>query len=222
MTRFLRALRPLSAAALLAASAHASAVDLTLTFSGNICGAAGNQACGNSSQIGQNYGDIAGVLDVSHRSFVVATGNTYENFVKYWDSGYSGLTGVAWGGANGSQYGAEFTFTPTAGQVVTLKSFDFGDYQNRNNGSSAQILDLVTGQVLWSSGAFNPGLTPTSFATSISSANGLVLRWGADAYDTGIDNIALSVTTAVPEPGAWAMLLAGLGMLGVTARRRRG
>jgi hypothetical protein len=31
----------------------------------------------------------------------------------------------------------------------------------------------------------------------------------------------LSITTAVPEPEAYAMLLAGLGMIGVVARRRR-
>ncbi len=32
---------------------------------------------------------------------------------------------------------------------------------------------------------------------------------------------AASVTVAVPEPGTWAMLLAGVGLLGVGVRRRR-
>jgi len=36
-------------------------------------------------------------------------------------------------------------------------------------------------------------------------------------YDISVDNIAIS---AVPEPGQWGMMAAGLGLLGFTARRR--
>jgi hypothetical protein len=43
--------------------------------------------------------------------------------------------------------------------------------------------------------------------------------YGAEQYyDVSIDNIALS---AVPEPGQYSMMLAGLGLLGFTARRKR-
>lgn len=53
----------------------------------------------------------------------------------------------------------------------------------------------------------------------------LWLRW-KDANDSGsdhglaIDNFSLSVT-AVPEPGTYALMLAGLGAVGFLARRRR-
>lgn len=55
----------------------------------------------------------------------------------------------------------------------------------------------------------------------------LWVRW-SDNNDSGndhglaIDNVSLSVTTAVPEPSTYAMLLAGLGAVGFVARRRRG
>lgn len=53
----------------------------------------------------------------------------------------------------------------------------------------------------------------------------LWLRW-TDENNTGndhglaIDNVALSVTAAVPEPEAFALMLAGLGALGLLIRRR--
>jgi hypothetical protein len=39
------------------------------------------------------------------------------------------------------------------------------------------------------------------------------------AFQTGVDAVSLSVT-AVPEPGTWALTFAGLGLLGLAARRR--
>jgi len=207
--------------------AVASAVSLaahaaTLDFSGNICGAAGNAGCGNGSQIGQNYGDVAGQLDISHRSAVSSTGVTYEAFLKHWSTEYSNLTSVAWGGANASQYFSEFTFTPLAGMQVTLVGFDFGDYQDRDFGSSVAIYD-TSNNVLWNGGSFDPGVTATHFAPNITRATPLVLRWGPDGYDVGIDNIAFTVSAvaAIPEPSTYALMLAGLGFVGFVARRRR-
>lgn len=207
------------AAALAALASPAFAVDVLLDFSGNICGASGTEACGDYSQIGQSYGDLAGVLEVSHRSAQASDGSTYESFLKYWGGGYSNLSGVAWGGGGPTGQYSEFTFTPGAGQMVTLNGFDFGDYANRNYTSSASILDAQTLKVLWSSGTFDPGSTATSFAPAISSAHGLILRWGPDGYDTGIDNISLSVT-AVPEPATWTLLMGGAALLAARSRRR--
>ncbi|MFW2457801.1 PEP-CTERM sorting domain-containing protein [Methyloversatilis discipulorum] len=204
----------------LLASAPAAATDVLLDFSGNICGDATDAACTNGAGIGQGYGDVAGLLDVSHRAFVTATGTTVNSSLFYWSTAYSDLEGVAWGGSNPDTHSAEFVFTPGAGYAVTLNSMDFGDYLNRNDGSSAVVLDLLTGQTLWSSGAFDAGTTRLSFMPGVSSANGLVLRFGPDSYNTGIDNISLTVS-AVPEPGTWAMLAAGLGVIGALRRRRK-
>lgn len=209
------------AACLSAAAAPALAVDVLLDFSGPVCGSAGTTACSDYAFIGQNYGDIAGVLEVSHRSADVSTGSTYETSLKFWSTGYSNLTGVVWGGGGATGQFSEFTFLPGVGQQVTLNSFDFGDYLNRSFTSNATILDAGTLQVLWSSGTFDPGTTALTFSPAISSANGLILRWGPDGYDTGIDNISLSVT-AVPEPAAWGLMLAGAALLAGAVRRRRG
>jgi hypothetical protein len=55
-------------------------------------------------------------------------------------------------------------------------------------------------------------------------ANGapVILTFSANnlPYDLGIDNI--HVLSAVPEPESYAMIMAGLGLLGFIARRRRG
>ncbi len=210
-----------TAIAALAFAAPSHADTWVLDFNGNICGAAGNTACGNYSEIGQNYGDVAGLLDVSHRSAHASTLLTYEPFLKFWSTGYSNLQSIAWGGGNASAYVAEISFMPTAGNLVTLNSFDFGDYQNRSFGSSAVILDAGTQQLLWSSGSFDPGAaSPASFLPNISSANGLILRWGPDSYDTGIDNISVSISP-VPEPAAWLLMAGGLALFAARQRISR-
>ncbi len=38
---------------------------------------------------------------------------------------------------------------------------------------------------------------------------------------TGVTDVQLGITTAVPEPETYAMMLAGLGLLGFAARRRK-
>lgn len=64
-----------------------------------------------------------------------------------------------------------------------------------------------------------------TIATSWAAGDTLWFRWtdvdntGAD-HGLAIDNVSLSVT-AVPEPGTYAMLLAGLAAVGFIARRRR-
>ncbi len=213
-----------AAAALVAAfSLGAGTVQAyTLTFDGNICGPGGDSACGNFSQIGSNYGDVASVVDVGYRSALTSNGATHESFLKYWDV-YSNLNSIAWGGSATTGYFSEITFTANnANDTVTLQSFDFGSYQNANRGSQVSIHDL-SGSLLWNGGSFNVAATALNFSPSISNVGGLLLRWGADGYDVGIDNVnyAVSSVTAVPEPETYAMMLAGLGLLGFAARRRK-
>lgn len=58
--------------------------------------------------------------------------------------------------------------------------------------------------------------------TSITLADGSVATEFSALGSDGHDWKASAVPAAVPEPETWAMLLAGLGLVGVAARRRRG
>ena len=44
---------------------------------------------------------------------------------------------------------------------------------------------------------------------------------GRNALSDNTEFLKISLTAPIPEPGTWALLLGGLGLLGVAARRRR-
>lgn len=219
------------------AAAAASAQTQTLDFSGAACANtmgdwAELRSCFNGFHISQSYGDIPGVLDVSHRSVVTPFGQTAESALRFWDSGYSNLERVAYAVGNGSQEG-EIRFIPAVGHRVTLNSIAFGAYLGYGELTTARVFNfdnqvnwgtvLQGVQVLWNSRRFNPPVdAATVFSPDVTSDTGLVLRWGPTPGNPniGIDNIVVTVSP-VPEPHEWAMMLAGLGLVGAVARRRR-
>lgn len=209
----------------IAAATPAAAVTTTLDFSGNICGVAGNQACGNSSQIGQTYGDGTGV-DVIYRGFNANTGVTTEAFLKYWGGGYGDLQHVAWTGSDSANFTAEITFSALAGYELTVLGFDAGCYLNRTSCQNFPFSISEVGGGLAASGSATPAEgSHDSFTFNLGySSSGYILRWGPDAYDGGLTNIAFDVRATgmggVPEPSAWALLILGFGLVGGAMRRR--
>ena len=84
-------------------------------------------------------------------------------------------------------------------QVTTnlgSQTFSLGDYAN-------QLISL-TGPAI-SSVAIQYSSTPTV----------------APLFDFAIDDVSFNPVAAVPEPGAWLMMIVGLGMTGAVLRRRR-
>lgn len=130
------------------------------------------------------------------------------------------LTG--WVNTNGNQGGVTQTINTIAGQRYTL-SFDLGNSVRHNYGNTSSLTAFAGNQ---SQLFFN---TDTSGSNSWQHfsfdfvANGsqtdIAFVGNTAVYYIGLDNVA--VTAAVPEAETWGMLLAGLGALAWTARRRQ-
>lgn len=140
-------------------------------------------------------------------------------------AGYSGVSANTLGslyGFNTTQGGTKWLGFPLGTATFTFEqpTFVFGAYFSGlqsgfgstlevtfNNGSN----QLFNVPVNVSGGAGYWGVTSEIGFSSIT-----INRPGSDAW--GIDDVTIS---AVPEPSAYAMLLAGLGMMGFMVRRRK-
>ena len=195
-----------------------------LTFPNSQCsvnpnGSGAASACSNFLYINQAYGDAANV-DITYKD-LINTGSS----LKWWDTNYSDLIGVAWGGnsdANGAS-SDRIEIKPLLGGTVTLNGFDLGAYPNTALNTQLRIVDLVTNAVLlnYSAQTIGTGGIHTHFSPNISSANGVAIEWRDSGYNVGIDNIDFTVGTGgtIPEPGSLALL--GLGLLGLGFNRRK-
>jgi len=108
------------------------------------------------------------------------------------------------------------SFTAVAGATYTL-SFDL----THNPYSHGAGLDVFVGGNHYSFEGSTPVTNYTFNFTTTGGLQALVFSSvGGDGYSGAVlDNV--SVTAAVPEPETYAMMLAGLGLVGVIARRRK-
>lgn len=104
---------------------------------------------------------------------------------------------------------------PTAGFTLHSMGFWNGD------GQSATLFAVAydsSGNLLGSAGALNG-----TFAGFVSDTPVAWVKFEGDTGDgwNHLDGLQVNAVAAIPEPETYAMLLAGLGLLGFAARRRK-
>lgn len=191
----------------------------TITFNGSTgCRADQTTYC----RLPQTHGDTS-MVDVSYASVHRDTQARTEMVYRY-GVGYGDLQSVVFGRPDRLNYATEVTVSAAQGFELSLLDFDFADFADRAPITPFRISDLG-GNVLSESsrvtGAFN---THSTYAVNSAFGSGVIIRWGPDSHEVGLNNIRYEVraiAAAVPEPTTWAMLILGFGVVGASLRERR-
>ncbi len=186
--------------------------------SDNLEGVGSPLACSNDLLVLQNYGDVAGVVDVSYQQPLFSDNRS----LRWWGTEYNDLYGVVWAdGGDGPNSHARIELKPLDGGAVTLTHFDMGAYVRTTRGTTVNVFEIGGSTPLFTyAGDVGSGSAHKSFDLSVSSSKGLWLDWQDSAYNVGMDNVTFTVS-AVPEPSTYALMLLGLAACGFVAKRRR-
>ena len=159
------------------------------------------------------YGSVPGQLDVGY--FDVDKG---EFSLRFQPGPYSGQAAAT---AAYSDSSFLYVFlTPLPGYRVTLNSFFLGSLGGADRSSRYIVNDDATwGLVEIDSGPVTIGSGGLHVMVGHSSSDELEIGFDSRGAGVGVNYINFDVSP-VPEPGQLAMLLAGLAMIGVMARRR--
>lgn len=141
-----------------------------------------------------------------------------------WAQGFSDLQGTTY---IGSGVFADIGLMPLYGNTsgVTLYDFDLGVWGGTSSNVAVRIYNGDYSQIL-SQGAMTVGAQHGSFLANVFSPNGIHIQFSSLTNQVAIDNIRLEGgnplnIAPVPEPETYAMFLAGLGLMGGIARRRK-
>ena len=218
------------AGVLLAASAHATILTFDLDPAvpnyGDIPGSYGDNVNAASDAVGSYLvgNGFTPNITTDYRTWQISSDTVTDNNLDFWATGYGDLTNVAFS-VTSSNHFAEITLVPEPGWAIRLNSFDVGGYYITDHPSSqVRILDGTSNTILVD---YSPvtilgtGGTHSTFTPGLTHEGPLSIRFGYNDWNVGIDNINFDQVAVVPEPETYAMLLAGLGLVGFMARRRK-
>ena len=132
---------------------------------------------------------------------------------------------VAW--SNGSSISQTLTATLAANTVYTLSVDLLNRSQIQNQSSTLAFYagnNLLASTVIRGGAPSTAVLQSLTFSTGISNSfvgQNLKVLLVAGGAQSDWDNVQLTAVAAVPEPETYAMLLAGLGMIGAAVKRRK-
>jgi len=167
---------------------------------------------------GNFYGDQPGVLDVHHR--VTHLGANIDG-LQWWAGGYDDLSDVAWSPNNSAGTLAHVDLRVLDGQPLRLDGFRLGSWAGAEGRlETVTVTGIGSSAPAWQfTGLIGVGNLANSFDVGLQSTTGFTITW-TNPWWTAIDDIRFQ-TSAVPEPGAGWLLLAGLPLLGAMLRCRR-
>ncbi len=202
----------LAAALGLALAGPAMAATHVVTYSAASCVG----GCTDGSPIDELFGSVADVVVANYR---LDSGYSIVGGLNYWSDSYSGSSAAYADDAANLTRGAVAFFVNRPG-TITLVSADFGGWPNYAVDIGWELFSPA-GTMAVGSVTTNPSaLTTVTFNASAGLNQPIALIFGPDAYNGGVQNLVFSFD-AVPEPGTWAMLIAGFGLTGGALRRRR-
>lgn len=168
---------------------------------------AGNTQPAGSWSIYNNITGWSGTPNIEVRDHVAGDAQDGSNYVELDTNSNSGMSQVITG--NG-WYNLSFWFSPRERVAAGSNGigFNFGQL-------SGQVLTSVAGAPSGNVWQQYSGLVNLNGPTALT----FFATGQSDSVGGSLDNV--SVTAAVPEPESYAMMLAGLGLMGAIVRRRK-